>query len=222
MMTLPALRAPLPVLVDEVLCLTAKLHPDEALARLGPLWAASTPGIAQRALLAARITLMRRAMTVAPPVAVLPEPDPVCEPEPAPVFVPAPPPKPAPLKTGALTLLNLEDAAKMLMAGGIDDHAEVVEAADLPADVALADARMELAEVIAAEAAMVDAKAKAKKPKAKRAEVAAASPVALDLAAQFAAMGGDDAGAAAKPAKKAKAAGLAIDLSAQFAAMGED
>ena len=85
MTTLPALRAPLPVLVDEVLNVTATLHPDEALQRLGPLWAASKPGIAQRALLAARIALMRKAMTVAPLVVALPEP----EPEPLPAAQPA-------------------------------------------------------------------------------------------------------------------------------------
>ncbi len=203
MRTLPALRAPLPVLTDEVLALTAKLHPVEALARLAPIWAASTPGIAQRALLAARIALMRQAMTVEPVVEVVPEP----EPEVVAVVERVVVPKPAPVNRGALTLLNLEDAAKLLMAGADD------EADEAPPAVLRAEA--EVAEVVAVEAAAVampvGAAIKARKSKAKRGDAAVAS-AAFDLAAQFADMAGD-AGAVATPP---------LDLAAQFADIAED
>ena len=191
MVTLPALRAPLPVLVDEVLALTAKLHPDEALARLGPVWATAKPGLARRALLAVRISLMRQAMTVAPrPEVVAEAPEVVAEV--VPVFVPAP--KPPVLNKGALTLLNLEDAARMLMAGAdagdTSDDSDASEAATATgvseaavAQAAIGAARADLSGVIAAEAAEAASTAKAKRPKARM-----VAPVALDLAAQFAGM----------------------------------
>lgn len=210
-MTLPALRAPLPVLVDEVLALTDGLHPDAALARIAPLWDAVPDGLARRALLAARIALMRRAMGAAPEVVeavAAPMPETVVAPEP--VFVPAPPPKPAPVTRAALTtLLSLEDAAKMLLAGGDDAEEATPALAQSPSPSPApsperAEAEAELAEVIAREAAEVH-KAKGRKGRAK--------PIIPDLDHAFAAMDGADA-PAPKPAMP--------DLSAAFAAMEDE
>ncbi len=233
MTTPPALRLPLPALTAEILSLTAKRHPDEGLALLGPLWAASRPGLAQRALLAARIALMRQAMTAAPWVMAVPV---VEEPLAEPVFVPAPPPKPVALNKGALTLLNLEDAAKMLMAGGDDDEdAGAVASGAPPAERSAAEAG--LADVIAREAAFeamsddnlaltvpATGKPKGKKPKAKVAvPVVAQKPAAFDLAAQFADMESPDGAGELSALEVLAGFGAAeaapLDLSAQFAAM---
>lgn len=169
MKTLPAQRAPLPVLVDEVLALTANLRPDEALARLCPVWAAAKPGLARRALLAARISLMRQELTVAAPPEALAQASEVAA-KVAPVLVPAP--QPPVLNKGALTLLNLEDAARMLMAGADDDDA----ADDSDAlDAAIAAGVSEAAET-------------AFKAGEHRSKARMAAPLALDFAAQFAGM----------------------------------
>lgn len=174
MNTLPAPRAPLPVLTEEVLAAVGRLHPDTAQSLLVPLWKAARPGLGRRALLAARITLMRRAMAAEPLVVMVAEPLPEPEPEPEPVFVPVPPKA---LAKGALTLLNLEDAARLLMASGDgdDDAKAEAPAADAARDAALADV---------AEAVVVDASMARVEP----------APLA-DLSASFAAMadvGADD------------------------------
>ncbi|MFQ6755477.1 hypothetical protein V6Z72_14105 [Cereibacter sphaeroides] len=79
-----------------VLALLEPLDPREALARLETLHAAAAPGPARRALLAARIALLRGAPALTLPV-VRPEPEP--EPEPAPE-----PPAPKPVVIPQLDL----------------------------------------------------------------------------------------------------------------------
>lgn len=240
-MTLPALRDRLPVLVDEILGLTAGLHPEVALQRIAPLWDAVPEGMGKRALLSARIALMRRAMEAAPVVAE-PEPEVVAEPEP--VFVPTPLPKPPAVNRALTTLLSLEDAAKLLMAGGEEEEASPAEPEPEPDVVAApsperAEAEAELAEVIAREAAAVQ-KGKGKKkakpilpdPAAAFAEMGGDAPAPLDMKAAFAAMEDE----APKPPAldlsatfaelsgppQPKAASASFDLSATFAAMGDD
>lgn len=198
-MTLPALREPLPVLVDEVLSLVGGLHPDLALARIAPLWDAVPDGMGKRALLSARIALMRRAMAADPAPVLEVVPAPVVEA--APVFVPAPPPKPAPVNRALTTLLSLEDAAKLLLAGGEEDAPAVPAEPAVAVSPERAGAEAELAEVIAREAAAAQ-RAKGKKK---------AKPIIPDLGAAFAEMGD----ASADPSAP-------VDVSGAFAALAED
>lgn len=92
----------------------ADLHPHEALERLEPFYVQSRPGTGQRALRAARIMLMRRALDLPLPGLAVAETMP---PEPEPpipeVVTEPPPPKPAP--KGKLMSINLDDVAKLLM-----------------------------------------------------------------------------------------------------------
>ena len=92
----------------------SELHPHEALERLEPFYLQSRPGTGQRALRAARIMLMRRALDLPLPVLAVAETMP---PEPEPpipeVVTEPPPPKPAP--KGKLMSINLDDVAKLLM-----------------------------------------------------------------------------------------------------------
>lgn len=226
----------LPALTEEILHLTAGMHPALALARIDPLWRARPDGMGKRALLQARVALMRRAMQAAPLVPPAPEPVPEpAPPPPEPVFVPTPPPKPAPVNRAALVTLSLEDAARMLMAAGDDDEEEVAEAAvDVAPEADLSDlppaplperaeVEAELAEVIAAEAAAVR-KGKPRKTRSKpepAAEDAATTgkpgrrkAAPMDLSSTFAALDGDGVVAPApKPAP--------INLAAAFAGMDE-
>ena len=82
----------------------AGLPPMAALDQLRALYARLPNGTARRAVLAARLAILRDNLPAPVPVA------PVVVPEPAPVITKAPP------KAGALSTLALEDAARMLMA----------------------------------------------------------------------------------------------------------
>lgn len=90
------------------------LHPTEALERLASFVAVERPGLRRRALLAARIALMRRALVEPVPAAEVP----VMVPEPVVAEMPEPAPKPKapkPLSKGTMMAVSLEDAAKLLM-----------------------------------------------------------------------------------------------------------
>lgn len=213
-MTLPALREPLPVLVDELLSLVGGLHPDLALARIAPLWDAVPDGMGKRALLSARIALMRRAMAADPAPVLEVVPAPVAEA--APVFVPAPPPKASAVNRALTTLLSLEDAAKLLLAGGEEDAPAVPAEPAVAVSPERAGAEAELAEVIAREAAAAQ-RAKGKKK---------AKPIIPDLGAAFVEMGDASATPSAPVDVSGALAALvedspppALDLSAAFAAM---
>ena len=215
-MTLPALREPLPVLVDELLSLVGGLHPDLALARIAPLWDAVPDGMGKRALLSARIALMRRAMAADPAPVLEVVPAPVAEA--APVFVPAPPPKASAVNRALTTLLSLEDAAKLLLAGGEEDAPAVPAEPAVAVSPGRAGAEAELAEVIAREAAAAQ-RAKGKKK---------AKPIIPDLGAAFVEMGDASATPSAPVDVSGALAALvedspppALDLSAAFAAMEE-
>lgn len=106
----------------------AGLPPMEALDRLRGLYARLPNGTARRAVLAARLAILRDNLPA--PVPSVPVVLPI-EPEPAPVVVKPP-------KAGALSTLALEDAARMLMAaaGPEEDDTPATKA---PAPVAVAD-----------------------------------------------------------------------------------
>lgn len=90
-----------------VLALLEPLGRREGLARLDALHAAAAPGPARRALLAARIALLRGAPALAPP-AVMPEPEP--EPEPPAPEPPAPKPVVIPQLDLSAMMALFEDA----------------------------------------------------------------------------------------------------------------
>jgi hypothetical protein len=116
-----------------LLAAVSALPDRQALERLTQWQAGEGPGLRRRALLAARIVLMRRLLAEPRPVVVAVAP---ALPEPAPeVVVPpvveavvevvaAPAPRPArPAKT-KMTTFSLEDAAKLLMTSAADDPEE--------------------------------------------------------------------------------------------------
>lgn len=102
------------------------LHPDEALAVLGPFYAEARQGLRRRVLLAARIALMRKAMVAPRRAVVVAVPVPVAEAEVV-DLPPAPPspPEPKPLSKGRIMAINLDDLSSLL--------AEPVETAPKPA-----------------------------------------------------------------------------------------
>lgn len=103
----------------------AGLPPMAALDQLRALYARLPNGTARRAVLAARLAILRDNLPAPVPVA------PVVVPEPAPVITKAPP------KAGALSTLALEDAARMLMAAAGPEEDETPPAkAQTPAAVA--------------------------------------------------------------------------------------
>ena len=115
-----------------LLAAVAALPDRQALERLTLWQAGEGPGLRRRALLAARIVLMRRLLAEPRPVVVavapaLPEPAPEVVLPPiveAVVEVVAPAPRPArPAKT-KMTTFSLEDAAKLLMTSAADDPEE--------------------------------------------------------------------------------------------------
>ncbi len=97
----------------------AGLPADAAAARLAAHAAGEPPGLRRRALLAARIAVMRRALDAPEPeievkaVAAPPPPPPEPEPEPEPVPVVK---APKPLSKGVMMSVNLDDVARMLSA----------------------------------------------------------------------------------------------------------
>lgn len=135
-----------------LLAAVAALPDRQALERLTAWQAGEGPGLRRRALLAARIVLMRRLLAEPRPVVVAVAP---ALPEPAPeVVLPpvveavvevvvAPAPRPArPAKT-KMTTFSLEDAAKLLMTSAADDPEEpeagaVIGAAELGGEPVLA------------------------------------------------------------------------------------
>ena len=200
----------------------ARLEPDAAVARLAAHHAAEPPGLRRRALLAARIELIRKAMEVPPKpvVVVVPEPEPVVEPPPPVVIVP-----PKPLSKGVVTSINLDDVAKMLMAAPAAEEAAEPPAPEAPAgavamqDVAAAFAALDWGDT----AEQVDVPSGGEAPLwadpavGGSTEAAGAMPDPgtgaagmMDLAAQFAAMGAEE---------EAPAPPKGFDLSATFAAM---
>lgn len=114
----PPLAAPAPVAATPVVFANwreaaemmrnavAVLPPAQALDRLRAVYATLPPGTARRAVLAARIAIIRDNL---PAQAALPLP------KAEPAAAPPPPPPQKPLKAGALSTLALEDAARMLM-----------------------------------------------------------------------------------------------------------
>ena len=219
----------------------ARLDPDVAVARLAAYHAAEPPGMRRRALLAARIELIRKAMEAPPKpvVVVVPEPEPVVEPPPPPVAIV--PPKP--LSKGVMTSINLDDVAKMLMASPDPEPEPVAALApEVPAgavamqDVAAAFAALdwgdsaEQVEVSAeGEAALWSDLAGGTGGLSNPAIAASApgavpagreKPGAMDLSLAFAALNGADEEEAAPVMAEPKAASL--DLAAQFAGLGAD
>ena len=218
----------------------ARLDPDEAVARLAAYHAAEPPGMRRRALLAARIELIRKAME-APPKAVVavvaePEPVPVVEPPPPVVIVP-----PKPMSKGVVTSINLEAVAKMLMAAP-EPEPEAAPEPEAPSgavamqDVAAAFAALDWGD--AAEQVEVSADGEAalwadltgsgggsglSNPEMAGSAPGTARPGrekagAMDLSAAFAALGGAEA--EESPPEPVEEKPAAFDLAAQFAAMG--
>jgi hypothetical protein len=200
----------------------ARLEPDTAVARLAAHYAAEPQGLRRRALLAARIEVIRKAMEAPPKpvVDVVPEPEPVVEPPPPVVIVP-----PKPLSKGVVTSINLDDVAKMLMAAPAAEEVAEPPVPEAPAgaaampDVAAAFAALDWGDT----AEQVDVPSGGEAPLWADPAVAGSttaagaapdlgkgSPGMMDLAAQFAAMGAED---------QAPIAPKGFDLSATFAAM---
>lgn len=113
-----------------LLAAVASLPDAEALERLTVWQEAEKPGLRRRALLAARIALMRRLLAAEPVVRVLPPP-----PEPVVEEPPPPPPKPAKVMRTTMTTFSMEDAAKLLMstAAAMEDPVDG-EGANAPPD----------------------------------------------------------------------------------------
>lgn len=200
----------------------ARLEPDTAVARLAAHYAAEPQGLRRRALLAARIEMIRKAMEAPPKpvVDVVPEPEPVVEPPPPVVIVP-----PKPMSKGVVTSINLDDVAKMLMAAPAAEEVAEPPVPEAPAgaaampDVAAAFAALDWGDT----AEQVDVPSGGEAPLWADPAVAGStttagaapdlgkgSPGMMDLAAQFAAMGAED---------QAPIAPKGFDLSATFAAM---
>lgn len=240
----PALRSLSRALVKAV----ARLSPDEGAARLAVFHAAEPPGLRRRALLAARISLIRKAMEAPPLPAALPvlelPPEPIL-PEPEP---PPPPPAPKPLSKGVMMSINLDDVARMLMDTPEPEPEIVPEAApDAPPeaageeppalpDVAAAFAALDWGDVAAqlavpegADAAdwaevMPDGGLKAEEETvnegAAEGGAASQSAGAIDLSASFAALGalGPVPDDPAPPAPPA----LPAEMAAMLASLGEE
>jgi hypothetical protein len=223
------------VVAKALLKAVADLHPEEALEALDPFYMRERDGIRRRALRAARITLMRKAVEtpprlIVPIVEAIPEP----EPEPEPVVV-TEPPAPKPIPKGKLLSVSLEDAAKLLMTA----PEPVAEAAPAPETPAAEDAP-EFAPIDwAAAAAGLSAFDMPDEPEVVAADLPimmvapAPAPIlemldAAEAAAAEAAAVEDSAlpseTAAPAPPKRAKkvAKPPLPDLSAQFAAMSGD
>lgn len=101
------------VVAKALLKAVADLHPDVALEALEPFYARERDGTRRRAIRAARITLMRKAVET-PPRVILPVVEAVPEPEPPEPEVVTEPPAPKPIPKGKLLSVSLEDAAKLL------------------------------------------------------------------------------------------------------------
>ena len=129
-------QSPLVTMSRALVKAVARLDPDVAVARLTAYHAAEKPGLRKRALLAARIELIRKAMEAPPkPVVVEVPPEPVVEPPPPVVIVP-----PKPLSKGTMTMINLDDVAKMLMASPPEEASSPEPEAEAPAGmVAMSD-----------------------------------------------------------------------------------
>ena len=95
----------------------ADLPSADAVVRLSEYAAREPAGLRRRALLAARIAVMRRALDAPDPVMVVvpPPPAPAPEPEPEPVIAPVVK-APKPLSKGVMMSINLDDVARMLSA----------------------------------------------------------------------------------------------------------
>lgn len=220
-----------------LLAVVAALPVEVALTKLADQWRVMPDGTGRRAIRAAAITLLRRDVPVraAPP----PMPDVVLpEPEPDPAPAPRTPPAPSP-KTGALTTLALEDAARMLMSAQEEEAAPppipadalaALMSLDSAADPETPDADGEgsfrplpappaldgMAALLDADDTPAVAKPKrSRKPKVKGPSTGAAEAAAIDLDAAFAIL--SDVEDVTLPAPKP-----ALDLSAQFAAMEGD
>ncbi|MCZ8335361.1 MAG: hypothetical protein O9328_13925 [Rhodobacteraceae bacterium] len=218
------------VVAKALLKAVADLHPEEALEALDPFYMRERDGIRRRALRAARITLMRKAVEtpprlIVPIVEAIPEP----EPEPEPVVV-TEPPAPKPIPKGKLLSVSLEDAAKLLMTA----PEPVAEAAPAPETPAAEDVP-EFAPIDwAAEAAGLSAFDMPDEPEVVAADLPimmvapAPAPILEMMDAAEAAAVEDSAlpseTAAPAPPKRAKkvAKPPLPDLSAQFAAMSSD
>jgi hypothetical protein len=104
-----------------LLAAVASLPDAEALERLTMWQDAEGPGLRRRALLAARIALMRRLLAAEPVVQEVPPPP---APEPVIEEPPPPPAKPAKVMRTTMTTFSMEDAAKLLMSAATPDDAD--------------------------------------------------------------------------------------------------
>ena len=104
-----------------LLAAVASLPDAEALERLSTWQEAEGPGLRRRALLAARIALMRRLLAAEPVVQEVPPPP---APEPVIEEPPPPPAKPAKVMRTTMTTFSMEDAAKLLMSAATPDDAD--------------------------------------------------------------------------------------------------
>ena len=107
-----------------LLAAVASLPDAEALERLTTWQDGEKPGLRRRALLAARIALMRRLLAEGPVVQAPPPPP---EPEPVIEEPPPPPAKPAKVMRTTMTTFSMEDAAKLLLSATPPDEADAAE-----------------------------------------------------------------------------------------------
>jgi len=231
----PAAAAPSPVIgpitnhreaAAAMLVALAGLPPATALSRLATLYATLPQGTARRAVLKARLTLLRDGLPVAAPAPVAVEAAPAPPPPPLPV------PKAAP-KAGALSTLALEDAARLLAAAGNEEDEDQAETP--PAAKAMLPPVKDIFAELAGEgdsdaAPDVDAPpeppAVAEPAPAKGKGKSARKPAKVDGAAAFVptppeAMALDVLGLLSEEAKEEASAADLPDLSAAFAAFDE-
>lgn len=233
------------VVAKAMLKAVADLHPEEALERLAPFCARAETGTARRALRAARIALMRRALEA--PERAEPGTAEASAPEPPVPEVVTDPPAPKPIPKGKLMAVSLEDAARMLFVAPVAE-AEPEAAPDSGAaaaeggaalDWAAASAGLVAAEVPEEAEAVDDLPvlmvAPAPTEVLERMDMEAAEAAldeVVDDSARFAAPEAAAPAAPPAPEKRAKAGvsrqgraggGAALpDLSAQFAALAGD
>lgn len=229
------------VVAKAVLKAVADLHPEEALERLAPFCARAETGTARRALRAARIALMRRALEA--PERAEPGTAEASAPEPPVPEVVTDPPAPKPIPKGKLMAVSLEDAARMLFVAPVAEAAPDSGAAAAEGfaalDWAAASAGLVAAEVPEEAEAVDDLPvlmvAPAPTEVLERMDMEAAEAAldeVVDDSARFAAPEAAAPAAPPAPEKRAKAGvsrqgraggGAALpDLSAQFAALAGD
>lgn len=218
----------------------ADLHPDVAAEGMSALAMTERNGLRRRALRAAQILLIRKALEAPPPASEV-----VADvPEPEPVIIEAPPP-PKPVPKGVLKTISLDDVAKMLMASEPDPEVAVppaeaavepefvrsewaTEAEDAPGTGSgMPDLAAEFAALMAADdhATASPAPVEERIPALSLLAEPVPEPAAIGVAevgALFAAMEQADPQYLPDQPASATHKPITIDLSAQFAAMASD